>query len=95
MPWLTIRLSAPSATRERDDLIGSPLGDAARDADGVPDQAEVADAAGGGEHAVDDRIAANDLEHRIGALVEAFDGGAETALAGRAARPVTRAASSA
>ena len=48
--------------RERDDLIGSPRADAARDTDDVPDQAEVADTAGGGEHAVDDRIAADDLE---------------------------------
>ena len=43
-----------------------------------------ADPSGGGEHGVDDRIAANSLERRIGALIEAFDGGAETALTGRA-----------
>ena len=68
---------------EADDLIESPRADAAHDAGDVPDEAEVADAGGGREHAVDDRVATNAFERSIGALVEPFDEWAETARARR------------
>jgi hypothetical protein len=48
----------------------------------VPDEAEVANPARRREHSIGDRVATNGLQHRVGALVEAFDGRTETALAG-------------
>jgi hypothetical protein len=62
---------------EHDDLIGPPHRDASRCAEHVPHEAEVADVAGGGEHPVGHRVAAQDLELRVGPFVEPVDDRAE------------------
>ncbi len=49
-------------------------------ADDVPDQAEVAEVAGGEEQAVGCRVATQPFEQLVGALVERVDARAEVAL---------------
>ena len=98
-PWLTSRLSTPSSSAStgiwprrrwrRDDAAG--------DADEVPDQAEVAEVAGGVEQLVGDGVAAQPFELLVGPLVEArrrrADGAAGRHGAWRDQAPVSAAGS--
>ena len=81
-PWFTMRLSSPASAARTTTSSGSPLDDAAGDADDVPDQAEVAEVAGREEQAVGGRMTAQQFEQLVGTLVEAVDLGAEMTLAG-------------
>ena len=69
-------------SRQYEDLIGAAAEEAARDAEDVPDQAEVAHMAGCAEHGIGEGMTAELFEELVGAFVETVDDWPELTLPG-------------